>query len=118
MAKNATSEYLSSELVIRLAEEFGKIVTEEFSEEGTIPAIKIITSACALLLSNHAIHLPPSDRALMLGDLVREIVEKYELDEELQREDLEFLQTTRADHIPPSDRASMIAALRKSLRMR
>jgi hypothetical protein len=53
-----------------------------------------------------------------LGDLVREIVEKYELDEELQREDLEFLQTTRADHIPPSDRASMIAALRKSLRMR
>jgi hypothetical protein len=117
MAKNATSEYLSSELVIRLAEEFGKIVTEEFSEEGTIAAIKIVISACASLLATYAIHIPPADRASMLRNLRREIVEKYERGEEMQREDLEYLQT-RADHIPPVDRASMIAAIRRSLRMR
>ena len=117
MDNRFTSEYLSSELVVRLAEGFGKLVTEECSEEGTIPAIKIITSACASLLSTYAIHLSPSDRASMLGDLVREIVEKYEGNEELQREDLEYLQTS-ADHLSPSDRASMIAAIRHTLRMR
>jgi hypothetical protein len=59
MAKNAASEYLSSDdLIIRLAEGFGKIVTEEFSEEGTIAAVKIVTSACASLLATCAVHLP------------------------------------------------------------
>jgi hypothetical protein len=53
----------------------------------------------------------------MLRDFRREIVENYELDEELQREDLQYLQA-HADHFPPADRASMIAAIRRALRMR